>query len=184
MDDSIFFRRQSKRSYLPDPVPQEKLDRLYEIVRWSPSGSNSQPWRFIFVSDPSQKERFMKALARGNQWADAAPILIAVCSRPSDDGVRDDDPVQYYSFNSGLAVMSLLLGATDMGLLAHPMAGYDAKKVKEALAIPDDYHVLCAIALGYPGPIESLDERTRAKDEAPRTRKELSEIISFDRFSF
>lgn len=184
MDDSIFFRRKSLRSYLPDPIPEEKLERLYEIIRWSPSGSNSQPWKFIFVFDPEQRERFAKSFARGNQWAAAAPVTIAVISRPTDDGVRDDDPVQYYAFNTALAVMSLLLGATDMGLLAHPFGGYDAKEVKAALAIPEDYHVLCLVALGYPGPIEQLDERTRAKDEAPRTRKPQSEIICFDRFAF
>jgi hypothetical protein len=43
---------------------------------------------------------------------------------------------------------------------------------------------MCVIAMGYPGSIDSLDERTRKKDEAPRTRKELAEIISTDSFSF
>ena len=184
MNDSIFFRRQSKRAYLPRPVPQDVLDRIYEKVQWSPSCNNNQPWRFVFVSGPEQHAKFMSALPIGNQWAGAAPILIAVCARQADDHTRNDDPVTYYQFDCGLAVMSLLLAAVDEGLMAHPMAGYDAAKLHEVLEIPAEYHVMCIIAMGYPGSIDSLDERTRKKDEAPRTRKELAEIIALDAFTF
>jgi nitroreductase len=184
MSDSIFFRRESKRAFLSRAVSEDKLQRIFEIVRWSPSCSNNQPWRFIFVTDREQHARFMEALPKGNQWAAAAPVLIAVCAREADDLSRKDDPVKYYQFDSGLATMSLLLAAVDEGLMAHPMAGYDAVKLHEALDIPAEYHVQCIVALGYPGPLEQLDERTRLKDESPRTRKELDEIIARNRFEF
>lgn len=184
MPDSIFFQRESKRSYLPKSVEQEKLDRIFEKVRWSPSNSNNQPWKFVVVRDPGQHAKFVTALSRGNQWAAAAPVLIAVCSRPQDDVIRTDDPLAYYSFACGLAVMSLLLAAVEEGLMGHPMGGYDAIKLKERLDIPSEYHVVCIISLGYKGPIESLDDRTRQKDETPRTRKPIDQILSYDRFAF
>ncbi len=184
MPDSIFFRRESKRSYLSTPVEQDKLDRIFEKVRWSPSCSNNQPWKFVVVRDPGQHAKFMTALTRGNQYAAAAPVLIAVCSRPQDDYIRTDDPVQYYSLGCGLAVMSLLLAAVEEGLMGHPMAGYDAIKLKAQLDIPSEYHLMCIISLGYKGPIELLDDRTRKNDEAPRTRKPIDQILSYDRFSF
>jgi len=184
MDDSIFFRRQSKRSYLDKPIEEDLMNRLLEKVRWSPSCSNNQPWRFVFVSDPAQHLRLTGALPRGNQWAAKAPVLVAVCARQSDDATREDDPVMYYQFDCGLAVMGLLLAATYEGLLAHPFAGYDAVKVHEVLNIPEEYHVMCMIALGYRGGIELLDEATRKKDESPRTRHELDKIVAFDRFEF
>lgn len=183
-DDSIFFKRHSKRSFLDKDIPQDILDRLFEIVRWSPSASNNQPWRFVFVRDPERKDGFMKALPRGNQWAAAAPVLVAVCAKKEDSGVREDDPVYYYQFDSGLAVMSLLLGATHLGLMGHAMAGYDAPGIKKALEVPEEYHVICIAAVGYEGPIEQLDERTAQKDAAERTRKPLDEIISIDKFDF
>lgn len=182
--NSIFFTRHSGRSYLDKEIPSGAMERILEKIRWSPSCSNKQPWRFIFVKDTGQKEKFMKALPRGNQWAGKAPVLIAVCARPEDDHIREDDPVQYAQFDSGLAAMSLLLAAVDEGMMAHPMAGYSAPGIKEALEIPDDYHVLCVIALGYEGTLDVLDERTRASDETKRTRKEINEIIAIDRFSF
>lgn len=184
MSESIFFRRKSLRSYLDRPVAHETLDKVFEKVRWSPSASNNQPWRFVVVIEPNQHARFMECLPRGNQWAGKAPVLVAVCAREKDDGVRDDDPVKYYQFASGLATMSLLLASVDEGLLAHPMAGYDAAKLHTALSIPPEYHVMCIVAIGYQGPIELLDERTRAKDESPRTRKPMSNIVSYDRFGF
>lgn len=184
MSESIFFKRHSKRAYLDKTVPEDVLARLFEKIRWSPSCANNQPWKFIFVGDNNRRAALGEALARGNDWAKKAPVLVAVCARKEDDYTREDDPVAYYQFDCGLAVMSLLLAAVEEGLMAHPMAGYDADKTKEALAIPDDYHVMCLISLGYEGPIVSLDERTRKKDEAPRTRKEITEIISRDKFDF
>jgi len=182
MSDSIFFKRQSKRSFQDKPVPEETLQELFEIIRWSPSCSNNQPWRFIFVTDSKQREKLHKALPRGNQWATKAPVLAVLCAKESDDATRDDDPIKYYQFDCGLAGMSLLLGATELGLMTHAMAGYDAPLVKAALEIPDYYHVMCVVALGLEGSSDQLDDRTRKADESPRTRKELAEIISRDRF--
>jgi len=184
MSESIFFRRQSKRAYLTKEIPEDMLARIFEKIRWSPSCNNNQPWRFVFVYDKEQRARFMTALSAGNQWAAAAPVLIAVCARQADDHTRSDDPVAYYQFDCGLAVMSLLLAATDEGLLAHPMAGYDAPGLHAVLDIPAAYHIMCVIAMGFPGSIDLLDERTRKKDEAPRTRKALAEIICKERFGF
>jgi nitroreductase len=184
MPESIFFQRKSLRSYLPKPVEQDKLDRIFEKVRWSPSCNNNQPWKFIVVRDKSQHEKFMTALPRGNQWAAAAPILIAVCARPTDDVIRKDDHVEYYSLGCGLAVMSLLLASVEEGLMGHPMAGYDSPALKEQLGIPTEYNVLCIISLGYLGPIELLDEFTRKKDESLRTRKPLDQILAYDQFTF
>ena len=184
MSESLFFKRMSKRAYLGNAIPEDVMQRLYEKIRWSPSCANKQPWRFVFVSDRERHAKFAAALAKGNEWAATAPVLVAVCARESDDYSREDDPVKYYQFDCGLAVMSLLLGAVEEGLMGHPMAGYDAKAVKAALEIPDEYHVICVISLGYPGPIETLDESARKKDESPRTRKAVDEIIARNRFAF
>ena len=183
MDDSIFFKRESKRAFIDKSIPEEILTQLFEIIRWSPSCNNSQPWRFVFVTDKNRQEKFMTALPRGNQWAAKAPVLVAVFAREKDDHVREDDPVRYSQFDSGMAVMSLLLGATHLGLMGHAMAGYDAKGIKAALDIPEEYHVLCVVALGYQGSIDQLEGRSREYDESPRVRKEVAEIIFCDKFT-
>lgn len=184
MEDSIFFRRHSKRSFLDKPVPEDALLRILEAARWAPSANNNQPWRFVVVRDPARLQAFREALNRGNRWAWKAPVLIAVAARAEDDVVRKDDPVTYHLFACGLAVENLLLAAVAEGLMAHPMAGYSAPKVKAALDIPEAYSVVTVIALGYEGPIDLLDEETRAKDERPRTRKPFAETVAWDRWTF
>ena len=184
MEDSIFLKRHSGRSYIDKKIPKDVIEKLSENIRWSPSCANKQPWRFIFCSEGDTRKKFNAALAKGNDWAEKAPILVALCARESDDYTRGDDPVQYYQFDSGMACLSLLLGAEELGLMGHAMAGYNAAAVKKALSIPDEYHLICVVSLGYEGTLEMLDERTRAKDEAERTRKPVNEIICFDKFSF
>ena len=184
MSDSIFFKRHSLRSYLDKEIPQDVLDRLFERVRWSPSCANNQPWRLVVVRAPEQKKLVMKGIMRGNQWMARAPVIIAMCGRKADGSVRDDNPIEYYQFDCGMAVMSLLLGAVEEGLMAHPTAGWDAVALKKTLDVPEDFHVICMIALGYEGTPDMLDEHTRKKDESPRVRKGMNEIVSYDRFSF
>ena len=125
----------------------------------------------------------MECLPRGNQWAAKAPVLFAVCGRKEDDFNREDDPVMYYQFDNGLATMSLLLSAVEEGLMAHPMAGYDAAKLHETFNIPAEFHVMCVVALGYQGPVEALTDRWREYDESPRKRKEREEIITFEKWA-
>jgi nitroreductase len=98
-----------------------------------------------------------------------------VCAHEKDDGLRKDDPVKYYQFAGGLDTVSLLPAAVDEGLMGHPMAGYDAAKLHTALSIPSEYHILCVVSLGYEGPADLLDERTR---------KPMAEIVSYNRFGF
>ena len=42
--------RRSVRGFLPDPVPQETLNKVFELARWSPSGTNIQPWQVYVAS--------------------------------------------------------------------------------------------------------------------------------------
>ena len=184
MKDSIFFKRESKRAYQDKMIAPNVLEKLYEIIRWTPSCANKQPWRIIFISDKNQHQKVSHTLAKGNEWAAKAPVLAVVCARKEDDYSRDDNPVEYYQFDCGMATLSLLLGAAELGLMGHPMAGYDAIAIKDVLDIPDDYHVLCVVSLGYPGTIDMLDDVTRKKDESLRTRKDIYEIIATDSFTF
>ncbi|HPC27687.1 MAG TPA: nitroreductase family protein, partial [Candidatus Methanomethylicus sp.] len=69
--------RRSVRSYLPDPVPKEKLDRILESARLSPSAMNRQPWHFVVVTDSVKR----KALSSGHfaHFLEEAPVVIVGC---------------------------------------------------------------------------------------------------------
>ena len=50
---NVIKQRRSVRRYKADPVPDDVLHRVLEAARFSPSGKNLQPWKFILVQDES-----------------------------------------------------------------------------------------------------------------------------------
>jgi hypothetical protein len=70
----------------------------------------------------------------------------------------------------------MLLRATDLGLIAHPIAGYDPVEIKKALGIPDEYIVITLVICGYPGTDSSLLSSKQLEAENTRPdRKPIGE---------
>jgi nitroreductase len=175
-------RRRSSRAFAATPLGHDIVETLIEAARWAPSYGNRQSWRFVVVSDSPVLTRLHEALTRGNAYAKAGPVIIALCGDPDDGQIVDGK--QYYLMDAGLALENLLLQAIGMGLHAHPMGGFDEAVVRDVLAIPDTVRVLALVVVGYPGRLEDLDERTLERELRERTRKPRDEIRSFDRWDF
>jgi acyl-CoA thioesterase FadM/nitroreductase len=173
--------RRSRRAFADRPVEPEKIERMLEAARWSPSSANRQPWRFVVVGkgDP-QRPLLEGALDPKNAWAKKAPVLIVSGARKVDGSVVESR--EYYLHDTGLATMSLLYRGADQGLLVHPMAGWKEGPLKAALSMPEDYRPIAVVAVGYPGKHADLDEETREKDEKPRVRKGIGEIAFLGSF--
>jgi nitroreductase len=94
---------------------------------------------------------------------------------------KNGKPNRWAQHDTGLATENLLLEVTELGLAAHPMAGYDADLARKEFGIPEGFTPIAMIAIGYPyrGKLEHLDEKLRAKELASRGRKAISEI-AFD----
>ncbi len=156
-------------------MEREKIERMIEAARWSPSCANRQPWRFVIVErgDPARSS-LDEALDAGNAWARRAPVLIVAGARKADAAVVESR--EYFLLDTGLATMSLLFRGVDQGLLVHPMAGWKEEPLKTSLSLPEDFLPAVVIAVGYAGKPEDLDEQARKKDEKPRVRKQTGEI--------
>ena len=171
----VIAARRSLRAYSQRPVEMEKIERMLEAARWSPSCANRQPWRFVVVgADAPSRPAVEEALDAGNAWAKRAPVLIAAGARREDAAVVESR--DYFLLDTGLALMSLLYRAVDQGLLVHPMAGWKEGPLRAALGLPEDFTPAAVVAVGYAGKGGELDEATRKKDEKPRVRKPLGEI--------
>jgi len=167
--------RQSLRAFSQRPVEAEKIERMLDAARWSPSCANRQPWRFVVVGvDAPSRAAVEEALDPGNAWAKRAPVLIAAGARREDAAAVESR--DYYLLDTGMALMSLLYRAVDQGLLVHPMAGWKEGPLRAALGLPEDFTPAAVVAVGYAGKSGDLDEATRTKDGKPRTRKSLGEI--------
>jgi YbgC/YbaW family acyl-CoA thioester hydrolase len=167
--------RRSLRGYASRPVEPDKIERMLEAARWSPSCANRQSWRFVVVHRESPTRAAVEeALDPGNAWARQAPVLIVAGARPQDGAVVETR--QYFLLDTGLALMSLVYRGVDQGLLVHPMAGWREAALRAALGLPENFVPAAVVAVGYAGRPEDLDEATRKKDEKPRTRKPMGEI--------
>lgn len=172
---TLFPSRWSRRAFADRPVPEETVRTLFEAARWAPSCFNEQPWRFV-VASPASHARFVGLLNEANQvWASRAPVLAFVLTRRAF--TRNDKPNRFAAFDAGAAWMSLALQAHALGLSAHAMAGIREEAVIEELEIDtEQWELLCAIAVGWPGDPATLPEGKR-EAEKPNGRKGLGEVF-------
>ena len=175
--------RRAKRALSTEPVSQQDVDLLIQAAHLAPSCFNSQPWRFVVIDEEETLAAVKDAMPKGNYWTAPAPVIIAVASHRDLDCALSDNR-DYFLFGCGLAVGNLLIQATQMGLVAHPIAGYNPVKVKEILEIPEDYTLIALVIVGRPGDVSQLSEQHRKTELGPRDRKPLSEVASRNRFAF
>jgi nitroreductase len=177
--------RRSTRSFLDTPIEEEKLSTIMAAAQWSASATNTQPWRFILVRDKAEQERVRAGLAPGNAaWSAPVPALVVVCGRPEDSHYHMKEGKQFYLFELGLAVQSIVLQAHALGLVVHQMGNFTEDVVRQAMGIPEDYKVAVVIALGYRGPPELLPTpELRAREVEPRVRKDFNEVVLYDNWS-
>jgi nitroreductase len=175
----LLMARKATRAISGRRVETEKIEALFQAARLSASCANNQPWRFLVLTEPAALDKGRQALSGGNYWAKAAPVLVYGYSKPDLDcqlpGGRD-----YYLFDLGMAVQNILLQATELDLVARPMAGFSPSKVRESFGLPEEYEVTVAIAVGYEGDMLTLSDKHRAISRASRDRKPLEQLVSFN----
>jgi nitroreductase len=166
------------RSISPEPLSDEVIEELIEAIRLTPSCSNKQPWRYLFLETPDALAKGHECLLQGNRvWASRAPLLVIGYSRRGDDCVMKGGRV-YHQFDLGLSAMNLMLSATHHGLAARPMAGFRPSKVRELFALADEDEPLVMVAIGKPSEDEEhLPDYYKGRHKKPRERKPASEIV-------
>lgn len=174
---AIAFRR-AYRSLAPAPITTGLIEDLARHAQLAPSCSNNQPWRFVFVEDPAKLMEMRAVFTSTNAWAHAASMIIVVFSRKEDDCVIKDR--EYHLFGCGLATGFLVLRATELGLVAHPIAGFSPKKTREILGIPDAYQVISLILVGRKA--ESLNPVMTPKQVGEESARPIR--FPLDRFVF
>jgi nitroreductase len=174
--------RRAYRSLQPAEAGEALARDLSRTASLSASCFNNQPWRFVFAYEAEALERVKGALSKGNRWAHAASMIIAVCSRRDLDCPNPGR--ELFAFDTGMATAFLILRATELGLVAHPIGGYDDGKVREALAIPADMAVITLVIVGrHLVPANDLLSDAQRQGEAVRPeRKPLEEIMRLNRF--
>lgn len=184
--DPLFTDRWSPRAFDGGAIEPDTLMTLLEAARWAPSAYNVQPWRFVYaLRDTPQWDALIATLIPFNQgWAADASALVYVLSdrfvRDADGTVKGDS--YSHSFDAGAAWAMLALQAVRSGLFAHGMTGFDVDAARAAMAVPEDYRIEAAIAIGRIGDPATLAEGLRAR-EVPSGRTPLDQLVSEGVFS-
>lgn len=171
--DPAVLNRWSTRAFLEKEVPESTLLSVLEAAHWAPSAFNVQPWRFIVARTQEQREKFFPFIGEFNLgWCSKAPVLVLIVSKT----VTDKGDFPSYAFDAGAAWGILGLEATKQGLATHAMTGFDFAKAREILEIPQEYAIQALVAIGYPGPKESLPEMLQQR-EVPSPRVPVKEVL-------
>ncbi|HUU06204.1 MAG TPA: nitroreductase family protein [Patescibacteria group bacterium] len=178
----VFETRRSYRSLGPVEINDRLVRDLATAASLSASCFNKQPWRYVFAFDKEVLDRLQGAMNKGNEWTRAASLIVAVATRPDLDCVVKER--EYYLFDTGMATAFLILRASELGLVAHPIAGFDEDKAKEILGIPVDMRLITLVNVGkHLLPANSLLNEKQVEIEKVRPeRLPLTEIMRMNKF--
>jgi nitroreductase len=184
--NELFVNRWSPRAYTGEAMPRDVLLTLLEAARWAPSAYNAQPWRFLYaLRGTPQWDGFLGLLNPNNQdWAQRAGALVIIVAKNTHLPAGAAQPVPHpsHALDSGAAWVSLALQAHMLGWDAHGMVGFSKDKARQELAIPAEFDVQMAIAIGKRGDPAVLSEAQRAR-EAPNARQPLTALAAEGAFA-
>ena len=157
-------------------IGDDHVTALLEAARWAPSASNSQPWRFLVARRGEHAHgQLFAALNPGNQaWAGAASALVLVAARTAAD---DGTPQPWAFYDTGQAVSALVTQAQAHGLAVHQIGGFDSDAVRAEFGLDQTLTPVVVIAVGRADPDAELPGLLAAREEAPRSRRPLSDLL-------
>ncbi|MEU1686460.1 malonic semialdehyde reductase [Micromonospora sp. NPDC005707] len=181
--DLLFRAARTANAFTDEPVDEEQVRAVHDLVRNGPTAMNAQPLRVVLLRSAAARARLLPHLSSGNRDKTAGAPLTAVLAAdvdwhdrlpelfPHRPGARDwftGDPAGREAqarFNAALQIGYLLIGVRAAGLAAGPMAGFDAFGVEREF-FPDGRHrVLLLMNIGRPAP-EAWRERLPRLDYA------------------
>jgi len=195
-------RRDVRRGFLPEPMPDDLLGRLLEAAHNAPSVGLMQPWRFIVVRDIGVRQRIHNIFLSANKQAlagyegeqqrnyaglklegilEAPQNLCIVCDSQSSQGHqlgrRTMPETALYS--AVCAVQNLWLAARAEGIGVGWVSILDPNELRRALEIPDHITPVAYLCLGYVETFAAVPDLERAGWER---RTPLSSVIAVDRY--
>jgi nitroreductase len=176
--------RRSVRRFAHRKIEHEKILQILETARLAPSSSNRQAWHFVVIDDASIIEQIPKQVVMGTRmlvpWVKDTPLVIAGCyTKAWTHVVGQLFGHKNYLIDVSIAMAYIALAATALGIGTCFVGWFNESKLKKVLGIPRKYKIAVLLALGYPA---DTSTREGIGSIAPRPRKSLEEIVSYNRF--
>lgn len=106
--------RYSVRSYRPDAVEPEKLEKILAAAQTAPTACNLQPFRVFAINTRAHKEELSRVYEK--PWFVQPPLVLAVCASRGKGWVRACDQKPYAQVDAAIAMDHIVLAATALGL--------------------------------------------------------------------
>ncbi|MFB6620567.1 malonic semialdehyde reductase [Streptomyces sp. NPDC085524] len=166
--DLLFREARTANTFSDEPVTEEQVQAIYDLVKYGPTAFNQTPLRITLVRSPEARERLVKHMAEGNQAKTAAAPLVAILSADNEfheelpqllphfpqakDAFFSERPVREQSalVNAALQAAYFILGIRAAGLAAGPMTGLDFQGLQKEF-LDADHTPLMVINIGKPG---------------------------------
>ena len=176
--DLLFRSARTANSFTDEPVTDEQMQAIYDLVRYGPTAMNSQPLRVVLIRSDEAKARLIPHLGEGNRAKTAAAPLVAVLAYDVD--FHDNLPAVFPHFpgardvfseedlrhkvardNAHLQAGYFLLGVRAAGLAAGPMGGFDPAGLDAELFPDGRTKSVLVVNIGQPGPDAWFDRLPR-----------------------
>ncbi|MFF3767806.1 malonic semialdehyde reductase [Streptomyces sp. NPDC001922] len=166
--DLLFREARTANAFTDEPVTDEQVQAIYDLVKYAPTAFNQSPLRVVLVRSPEARERLVQHMSEGNRPKTAAAPLVAVLATDHEfheelprlfppfpqakDVFFSERPAreQAGSFNAALQAGYFIIGVRAAGLAAGPMTGYDAAAVNKEFFPDGDHSVLAVVNIGRP----------------------------------
>ena len=165
--DLLFREARSYNRWTGEPVSDETLHQLYELLKFGPTSLNTTPARFVFVKSAEAKTKLVACLSPGNVVkVEQAPVTVIIAMdekfyeklptlfphKPGAENMFKNAAFAQVTMmrNSTLQGAYLILAARALGLDCGPMSGFDNSKVDAAFfaGTPLKSNFLCALGMG------------------------------------
>ncbi len=185
--DLLFREARTANTFTDEPVSDEQLEALYEIVKFGPTAMNLQSLRIVAVRTAEAKERLLGHMSKGNKAkTESAPLVLILAADvdfheqfhitfPHSPTAKDSfpDPARREVMarqQAWLQAGYLILGVRALGLAAGPMAGFNAASLDEDFFAGTSWRSFCVVNVGKPGPDAWRERLPRlAFEDAVRT---------------
>ncbi|MER8102081.1 malonic semialdehyde reductase [Kitasatospora sp. NPDC094016] len=167
--DLLFREARTANTFTDEPVTEEQVQAIYELVKYGPTAFNQQPLRVVLVRSTEGRERLVQHLADGNKAKTSTAPLVAILA--ADNEFHEELPTQFPHFpqakdvffsertvrersaslNGALQAAYFIIGVRAAGLAAGPMTGYDAEGINKEFFGDGEHSVLAVVNIGKPG---------------------------------
>jgi 3-hydroxypropanoate dehydrogenase len=167
--DQLFRTARTYNGFRDEPVGDDKLHALYELMKWGPTSANGCPMRVVFARSPEAKEKLRPALSPGNLDKTMKAPVTAIIGRdldffehlprlyPATDArswfVGNEPLIEHTALVNGtLQAAYLILAARALGLDCGPMGGFNAGMVDASFFAGTRIKSVVLVNLGYGDP--------------------------------